>query len=130
MPLLPFDPKRDGYPKNHIKYVKTNDDFQREQNKEACKKIRDDEREKHTQERNDRNREQFNYYIGLYEKYGTKDWDSIQMQLDKEKRNEEYIRKEKQKKIDSENERFTHFGTMRKKDMEYMFAYTDKKKWQ
>jgi hypothetical protein len=130
MPLLSNQPNFQGYPKNHIKYVKTTEDIQREHTISACKELRDEEREKRKEERNNRQREQYTYYIDLYEKYKSKDWDYVKMKLDEEERKKEEIRKARQKKLDEDNAVANMFGPISKKDMGYMFAYNDKNKWQ
>jgi hypothetical protein len=127
MPLIsnPFN-----IDKNHIKYVKTTEDIQKEQDRNACKKLRDEEREKRKEAKNEHNKRQFDYHIELYEKYKSKDWDFIQMKLEQEERKKEEIRKARQKKMDEDNAVANMFGPISKKDMGYMFAYNDKNKWQ
>jgi hypothetical protein len=127
MPLIHPQSNILAYEKNHIKYVKTREDIEREHTKDVFKKTRDDERKEQEEERNERERQQYAYYIGLYEKYGTKDWDSVKIQMDYEKRKAEEIRKENQKKIDSENAKWNMFGPQRKKDMYGMGSFADRK---
>lgn len=123
MPLISSDEQYNlwKYPKGHIKYKKTFEDKLKEESREVCKKMKQEEREQRNEERNMRQREQYEYYVGLYEKYKSKDWDYVKMMLDGDKEKEriknEKIRKELQKKIDSANGALNMFGPMYKKDM-------------
>lgn len=88
------------------------------------------EREERNSQRNEHQREQYAYYIGLYEKYKSNDWDYVKMKLDedknKERRKNESIRKENQKKWDDANAAANMFGPMRKKDMYGGGSFQDK----
>ena len=123
MPLISTDEESKlwKYRKGHIKYIKTYEDKLKEESREVCKKMKQEEREQRNEERNMRQREQYEYYVGLYEKYKSKDWDYVKMMLDGDKEKEriknEKIRKANQKKWDDATGVLNHFGLQRKKDM-------------
>ncbi len=99
----------------------------------APKKTNDEWQKKNKEERdeikNQKHREQYEYYVGLYEKYKTKDWDYVKRQMDeekeKEKRKNELIRKENKRKEDSMNAVARMFS-ITKKEMDGSIGERDK----
>jgi uncharacterized Zn finger protein (UPF0148 family) len=67
-------------------------------------------REEKEQIRNERDKEQFNYYIKLSEKYNSKSWEYIKMKLDEEKEKEKRLREQQKKEAEKENARFSMFS--------------------
>jgi hypothetical protein len=131
MPILQFEPKVLTFEKNIIlpKKEKYTSEYNkiRDEERNASKKIRDQERE---EARNEYHREKYAYYIGLYEKYKSKDWDFIQKQINIEKIKNEIKNEARQKEINHALARNNYFGPISKKDMEGMFDNNDKNKWQ
>lgn len=81
-------------------------------------------KEETEQIRNERNKEQFEYYIGLYEKFQSKDWNYIKLKLDEEKFTQKMLRLQ-QKKIEEEN----LFVTLTKKEMDGFRIGGHRDKW-
>jgi hypothetical protein len=128
MPIIQFEPKVLTFEKNIIlpKKEKYTSEYNkiRDEERNASKKIRDQERE---EARNEYHREKYAYYIGLYEKYKSKDWDFIQKQINIEKIKNEIKNEARQKEINHALARINYFGPTRIDDMLGMAPYQDRK---
>ena len=77
---------------------------------EEWKEYKQKSREEKEQIRNERDKEQFEYYIGLSEKYKSTSWDYIKMKLDEEKERERRAREQQKKEAARENAKFSMFS--------------------
>ncbi len=76
-----------------------------------------EKKEEKEQMRNQRQKEQFEYYVGLSEKYKSNSWDYIKMKLDEEKDREKRLREQQKKKIEQINSDSNRFS-LTKKEMD------------
>ncbi len=78
-----------------------------------------EKKEEKEQMRNQRQKEQFEYYVGLSEKYKSNSWDYIKMKLDEEKDMQRRQREQHKKKIDSMNAVGNMFSLTKKEMDDY-----------
>ncbi len=78
-----------------------------------------EKKEEKEQMRNQRQKEQFEYYIGLSEKYKSNSWEYIKMKMDEEKDMQRRVREQQKKKIEQINSDANRFSLTKKEMDDY-----------
>jgi hypothetical protein len=81
---------------------------------EEWKEYKQKSKEEKEQLRNEREKEQFDYYVGLSEKYKSNSWEYIKMKLDEEKEKQRKARELEKKKMEQMRAKTSMFSLTKK----------------